>query len=133
MPASLCAGGLLAHKPSRSGRAINRRLAHQAARFPRAAAGQGPCAARPPALCSKRRAYAPKAWTKPIREEVMTWSIIVHEPATGWFGIGIATRFFAVGALCPLAAAGVGAVCSQALPNPALRQRALALLGEGIA
>src|SRR5690606_5292009 len=76
---------------------------------------------------------APKAWTKPIREEVMTWSIIVHEPATGWFGIGIATRFFAVGALCPLAAAGVGAVCSQALPNPALRQRALALLGEGIA
>jgi uncharacterized Ntn-hydrolase superfamily protein len=63
----------------------------------------------------------------------MTWSIIARDPATGWFGIGIATRFFAVGALCPLAEAGVGAVCSQALPNPALRQRALALLREGIA
>jgi uncharacterized Ntn-hydrolase superfamily protein len=63
----------------------------------------------------------------------MTWSIIAHDPASGWFGIGIATRFFAVGALCPLAAAGLGAVCSQALPNPALRQRALALLREGIA
>lgn len=63
----------------------------------------------------------------------MTWSIIAREPATGWFGIGIATRFFAVGALCPLAEAGLGAVCSQALPNPALRQRALALLREGIA
>ena len=49
------------------------------------------------------------------------------------FGIGIATRFFAVGAICPLAEAGQGAVCSQALPNPALRQRALALLREGIA
>jgi uncharacterized Ntn-hydrolase superfamily protein len=63
----------------------------------------------------------------------MTWSIIAHDPASGWFGIGIATRFFAVGALCPLAEAGLGAVCSQALPNPALRQRALALLREGIA
>ena len=63
----------------------------------------------------------------------MTWSIITREPATGWFGIGIATRFFAVGALCPLAAAGLGAVCAQALPHPALRQRALALLREGIA
>ena len=48
-------------------------------------------------------------------------------------GIGIATRFFAVGALCPLAEGGLGAVCAQALPNPALRQRALALLREGIA
>jgi uncharacterized Ntn-hydrolase superfamily protein len=63
----------------------------------------------------------------------MTWSIIAHDRVSGWFGIGIATRFFAVGALCPLAGAGVGAVCSQALPNPALRQRALALLCEGIA
>jgi uncharacterized Ntn-hydrolase superfamily protein len=63
----------------------------------------------------------------------MTWSIIARDLVTGWFGIGIATRFFAVGALCPLAAAGVGAVCSQALPNPVLRQRALALLQEGIA
>ena len=34
----------------------------------------------------------------------MTWSIIARDPASGWFGIGIATRFFAVGALCPLAA-----------------------------
>ena len=63
----------------------------------------------------------------------MTWSIIARDHATGWFGIGIATRFFAVGALCLLAAASLGAVCSQALPNPALRQRTLALLREGVA
>ena len=62
----------------------------------------------------------------------MTWSIIAKDDATGWFGIAIATRFFAVGALCPMAEAGTGAVCSQALPNPALRQRTLALLREGI-
>src|SRR5690606_21877553 len=131
MPASLCAGGLLAHKPSRSGRAINRRLAHQAARFAWAAAGQGPVRrASAGAMLEAPGPRAEAAWPHPIREEVMTWSIIVHEPATGWFGIGIATRFFAVGALCPLAAAGIGAVCSQAMPNPALRQRALALLGE---
>jgi len=61
----------------------------------------------------------------------MTFSIIANDDATGWFGIAIASRFFAVGALCPMAEAGVGAVCSQALPNPALRQRALALLRGG--
>ena len=69
----------------------------------------------------------------PSWEDVMTWSIIAQDRASGWFGIGIATRFFAAGALCPLAEAGLGAVCAQALPNPALRQRALALLREGIA
>jgi uncharacterized Ntn-hydrolase superfamily protein len=66
-------------------------------------------------------------------KDIMTWSIIAHDRATGWFGIAIATRFFAVGALCPMAEAGLGAVCSQALPNPTLRRRALDLLREGIA
>jgi Family of unknown function (DUF1028) len=50
----------------------------------------------------------------------MTWSIIAKDGETGWFGIGIATRFFAVGALCPLPEAGLGAICSQAHPNPAV-------------
>ena len=31
----------------------------------------------------------------------MTWSIIARHPETGAFGIAVATRFFAVGALCP--------------------------------
>ncbi|HVI67139.1 MAG TPA: DUF1028 domain-containing protein, partial [Bradyrhizobium sp.] len=31
----------------------------------------------------------------------MTWSIIARDQATGQFGIAVASRFFAVGALVP--------------------------------
>src|SRR4051794_20706364 len=48
----------------------------------------------------------------------MTWSIIARDPATGQFGIAVATRFFAVGARVPFVAAGVGAIATQALVNP---------------
>lgn len=61
----------------------------------------------------------------------MTWSIIAKDPETGFFGIAIASRFFAVGMLCPWAEGGVGAVCTQALMNPMLGSRGLGLLREG--
>jgi uncharacterized Ntn-hydrolase superfamily protein len=48
----------------------------------------------------------------------MTWSIIAKDGATGRFGIAVATRFFAVGALVPHVAAGFGAIATQALVNP---------------
>ena len=48
----------------------------------------------------------------------MTWSIIAREPATGRFGIAVATKFFAVGALVPHLAPGIGAIATQALINP---------------
>jgi len=47
----------------------------------------------------------------------MTWSIVARNE-DGAFGIAIASRFFAVGALCPYVRAGVGAVATQALCNP---------------
>src|SRR5437588_707709 len=47
----------------------------------------------------------------------MTWSIIARD-ADGSFGVAIASRFFAVGALCPYVGANVGAVATQALCNP---------------
>jgi uncharacterized Ntn-hydrolase superfamily protein len=61
----------------------------------------------------------------------MTWSIIARDPATGAFGIAIATRFFAVGALCPHAESGVGALSTQALVNPTWGRRGLKLLRDG--
>ncbi|MCH8113831.1 MAG: DUF1028 domain-containing protein, partial [Proteobacteria bacterium] len=61
----------------------------------------------------------------------MTWSIVARDPETGYFGIAVATRFFAVGALCPWTEAKVGAISTQALVNPALGPRGLALLREG--
>ena len=63
----------------------------------------------------------------------MTWSIIARDPGTGAFGVGIATRFFAVGALCPHAESGVGALSTQALMNPHYGAQGLALLREGVA
>src|SRR6478736_1359527 len=63
----------------------------------------------------------------------MTWSIIARDPASGAFGVAIATRFFAVGALCPHAASGVGALSTQALVNPHYGKLGLDLLRAGIA
>jgi uncharacterized Ntn-hydrolase superfamily protein len=62
----------------------------------------------------------------------MTWSIIARD-ASGAFGVAIATRFFAVGSLCPHAQSGVGALSTQALMNPHYGPQALAMLREGVA
>ena len=48
----------------------------------------------------------------------MTWSILVRDPATGALGAAVATRFFAVGALCIHVEGGVAALATQALINP---------------
>jgi uncharacterized Ntn-hydrolase superfamily protein len=61
----------------------------------------------------------------------MTWSIIARDAETGAFGVAVTTKFFAVGALCPHAQSGVGALATQALINPTFGPRGLKLLGEG--
>jgi uncharacterized Ntn-hydrolase superfamily protein len=62
----------------------------------------------------------------------LTWSIIARDPATGHFGIAVATRFFAVGARVPFGAAGVGAIATQALTNSFYGADGLRLLGDGV-
>jgi uncharacterized Ntn-hydrolase superfamily protein len=62
----------------------------------------------------------------------MTWSIIARDPATGNFGIAVATRFFAVGARVPHVASGIGAVATQALLNPFYGVEGLKLLRAGV-
>ena len=61
----------------------------------------------------------------------MTWSIIARDAETGAFGVAVTTKFFAVGALCPHAQSGVGALATQALVNPTFGPRGLRLLAEG--
>ena len=61
----------------------------------------------------------------------MTWSILARDPESGLFGLAVASKFFAVGALCPWSGGPHGAAMSQALPNPELGHRALGLLAEG--
>ena len=60
----------------------------------------------------------------------MTWSIVARD-ASGAFGVAIASRFFAVGALCPHARAGVGALATQALVNPLYGFPGLEMLAHG--
>ncbi|MBR1191528.1 DUF1028 domain-containing protein [Bradyrhizobium sp. AUGA SZCCT0160] len=61
----------------------------------------------------------------------MTWSIIARDPATGQFGIAVATKFFAVGARVPHIVAGIGGIATQALVNPYYGIDGVKLLREG--
>lgn len=61
----------------------------------------------------------------------MTWSILVHDPATGELGAAVASRFFAVGALCIHVEGGLAAVATQALVNPLYATDGMAQLRTG--
>ena len=60
----------------------------------------------------------------------MTWSILARD-GQGRFGVAIASRFFAVGALCVHTRRGVGALSTQALMNPMYGPRGMDLLARG--
>src|SRR4051812_29595619 len=61
----------------------------------------------------------------------MTWSLIARDPASGAFGIAVATKNFAVGCRVPNIASGVGAVATQALSNPFYGVNGIRLLQQG--
>jgi len=61
----------------------------------------------------------------------MTWSIIARDPATGTFGVAVASRFFAVGAICPHVEGNVAALATQALVNPMYAVHAMPRLRNG--
>jgi uncharacterized Ntn-hydrolase superfamily protein len=61
----------------------------------------------------------------------MTWSILARDPATGALGVAVATRFFAVGALCPHVEGKVAALSTQALMNPMYAIEGMAMLRAG--
>ena len=60
----------------------------------------------------------------------MTWSILARDP-DGTFGVAIASRFFAVGALCVHTRRAVGALGTQALMNPLYGPAGIAQLATG--
>ena len=61
----------------------------------------------------------------------MTYSILVKDSLTGAFGAAVASRFFAVGALCTHADGRAGALSTQALVNPMYGPDGMALLRDG--
>jgi uncharacterized Ntn-hydrolase superfamily protein len=60
----------------------------------------------------------------------MTWSIVARD-ADGSFGVAIASRFFAVGALCVHTRRSAGALSTQALMNPLYGPAGIELLASG--
>ena len=62
----------------------------------------------------------------------MTWSIVARD-SSGALGVAVASKFFAVGALCPAVRAGKGALSTQALMNPLYALDGLAGLDAGLA
>ena len=60
----------------------------------------------------------------------MTWSIVARD-AEGSLGVAVASRFLAVGSLCPYARSGVGALATQALVNPGYGPAGLDRLAGG--
>lgn len=63
----------------------------------------------------------------------MTFSILARDPASGALGIAIASRFLAVGGICPFVFSGLGALSTQASGFPPFGHAAERLLAEGLA
>ena len=62
----------------------------------------------------------------------MTFSLVARCPETGMFGVAISSSSPAVAARCSHARAGVGAVASQNVTDPALGPLALDLMAGGL-
>lgn len=63
----------------------------------------------------------------------MTYSIVGADPAAGDVGVAVQSKFLAVGAIVPWAAADAGAVATQALADVTIGPRGLVLLRRGMA
>ncbi len=61
-----------------------------------------------------------------------TFSIVAYDPAEHAWGIAVASKFPAVGAVVPWAQAGSGAVATQSYANTTFGPRGLALMGQGL-
>jgi uncharacterized Ntn-hydrolase superfamily protein len=61
----------------------------------------------------------------------MTYSIVARDPVTGALGVAVQTCMFGVGTIAPWARAGVGAVATQAMGEPAYGPRCLDALEAG--
>jgi len=70
----------------------------------------------------------------PLRDSPFahTYSIIARDRTTGEIGVAVQSHWFAVGTVVPWAQAGVGAVATQALTNPAFGHKGLELMSKGV-
>ncbi len=62
---------------------------------------------------------------------IKTFSIAAYDPAERAFGVGVASKFLAVGAMVPWVRSGTGAIATQAHGNLTFGPTGLALLAQG--
>jgi uncharacterized Ntn-hydrolase superfamily protein len=72
----------------------------------------------------------PDPYPRPIRHG--TYSIVARDPDTGDLGVAVQSHWFSVGSLCSWARAGIGAVATQSVVEPAYGPDALDRLADGI-
>ena len=65
-------------------------------------------------------------------ESVMTFSIVACDLEEHTWGVAVASKFPAVGAVVPWAQADIGAVATQSFANTSFGPRGLALMGTGL-
>jgi uncharacterized Ntn-hydrolase superfamily protein len=66
----------------------------------------------------------------PEEEQTSTFSIVAYHPENGDLGVGVQSKYFAVGPVVPWAEAGIGAVATQAYVNVSYGPKGLELLKE---
>ena len=67
----------------------------------------------------------------PAQRPVHTFSIVARDPATGEMGVAVQSHWFSVGSIVTWAEAGVGAVATQSLVDPAYGPLGLELMRAG--
>ncbi|MEN6408148.1 MAG: DUF1028 domain-containing protein, partial [Anaerolineaceae bacterium] len=60
-----------------------------------------------------------------------TFSVVAYDPQEQAWGIAVASKFPAVGAVVPWAKAGSGAIATQSFANTSYGPRGLAMLSQG--
>jgi uncharacterized Ntn-hydrolase superfamily protein len=71
------------------------------------------------------------AHARPREPLVCTYSIVAYDPEKQEWGVGVASKYLAVGAVVPWAKAGQGAVATQSYSNTSYGPRGLAMFAEG--
>lgn len=66
-----------------------------------------------------------------MNDIVATFSIVGYDPDTKEWGIAVASKFLAVGAVVPWARANVGAIATQSYANTSFGPKGLELLAQG--
>jgi uncharacterized Ntn-hydrolase superfamily protein len=73
-----------------------------------------------------------RARRPPPQGRIATYSIVAHDAAAREWGVGVESKFLAVGSAVPWARAEVGAVATQALANLGYGPRGLEFLAGGL-